>query len=493
MHDNHSFAYIGFCWKICLGLFLFSAALAVAHLAGGRPAWAEDVTPASMPAPSPTCMADVPSDLAPHWERICTGEARNAVLDYMHGGLAAMATGHLDLAERAFDRSLAGIETVYADNEEAAKARSVWHAEAVKDFKGEPYERVMAYYYRGLLYLARGDWDNAQAAFQGGVLQDTFAEEARYRADVGSLVWLQAWANRCRGNVARAKELFAEAQAINFKLVEPMPDQTLLVVAETGQGPVKFAAGRGGQKLGVREGLLGNQAVAARLGGQTVPLAVAEDTFFQAVTRGGRAADTVIAEKLEAKDGVEALGQAAMVAGVATMAYSRHSSDNNRQNNNAAAFGAAVALVGLLAYAAAQGMQTEVDTRTWANLPHTVHIAASAPPKDLSREFDLVDPAGRSVLVSREAVVHANPGTCALAWVGAHNIAPSLTVEAAPGEAGGNCRTATGALVLMEPSKCMRIGGQALGSGGAQSCRTPDGGSTMLSADTCRRIGGQPG
>ena len=458
------------------------------------PAQAEEAPPQPTDAIA-RCVAAAPQELRPHWQRLCAGEPRNMVLDHMHGGVAALVTGHLDLAESSFDRVLSGIETVYADSEQAAKARSLWHAESVKDFKGEPHERTMAYYYRGLLYLAQGDWDNAQAAFQGGVLQDTFAEDVRHRADVASLVWLQGWANQCRGNLDRARELFAEAQGINAKLPPPKLEQTQLVVAETGQGPVKFAAGRGGQTLGIREGLIGNYAVTARLGDTALPLARAEDTFYQAVTRGGRPADKIVAEKLEAKDGTAAFGRAAMMAGVGAMALSQHSADNNRQNNNAAAAGAAIALIGLLAYAAAKSMETEVDTRTWVNLPHSVHLAAAAPPTTgggLPAGFDLVDPAGRSILVSREAVLQANPGPCALAWIGSHNVMPSLTVEAAPGEAGGNCRTSTGALTMMDPMVCSRIGGQPLGPGGVQPCLTAQGGTVPLEADTCRRIGGQP-
>ncbi len=442
---------------------LFAAAVAL--LCRAAPLQADPAPPAAeAKAAIQACVAQAPTELQPHWERICAGEPRNRVLDYMHGGMAALMTGHADLAERAFDISLDGIEAVYAESEAAAKARSVWHAESTKDFKGEPHERAMAYYYRGLLYLARGDWDNAQAAFQGGTLQDTFADQERYRADMGSLVWLEAWANRCRGNTDRAKELFAEAQDINPKLAPPKPEQTVLVIAETGLGPLKFAAGAGGQSLGVREGFIGNYAVAAQQGGTRVPMVAAEDTFYQAVTRGGRPADKIMAEKLELKEGTAAFGRAAMVAGIGTMAFSRASHDNNRQNNNAAALGAAVALVGLLAYAAAKSMETEVDTRTWTTLPHSVHLLASEPPPGGNLDsFDLVDPGGRSILVSREALLYTPPKPCGLVWAGAHNVAPSLAVEAGPGEGAGNCRTSTGALAMMDPMICSRIGGTPLG------------------------------
>ncbi len=462
------------------------------------------------PKPSPECMADIPPELGPLWERICTIENRNLVLGHMHGGLAALATGHMDLAERSLDTALAGIEAVYADNEAAEKARSVWHSETVKDFKGEPYERAMAYYYRGLAYLARGDWDNAQAAFQGGVLQDTFAEMERHRADLASLVWLEGWANSCRGNSSRADDLFAEARSLNPKLTVPGKNETVLVVAESGQGPRKFRAGNHGEILGIREGLVGNYALAARLGSTTVPLARAEDLFFQATTRGGRAADKILADKAATKDGTEALGAAMIVGGLGTAGYATANNNNNnngRNNNSAAAAGLTMALIGLLVYAASQNMDASADARTWVNLPHSIHLATLPAEGFDAAALTLVDPAGRDVLPPGARPLVASPGVCTLVWIGAHNVVPSLAVEAATDGSSGNCRTSAGNLVTMPPATCRRIGGQPLGGDGAVGmkmdaataatrfstiCLTSAGSVAELDAATCQRIGGSP-
>ena len=59
---------------------------------------------------------------------------------------------------RRSTEALDRIEAVYADNAKAEAARSKFTKENAKDFKGEPYERAMAYYYRGLAYLAEGDY-----------------------------------------------------------------------------------------------------------------------------------------------------------------------------------------------------------------------------------------------------------------------------------------------------------------------------------------------
>ena len=56
---------------------------------------------------------------------------------------------------------------------EAARARGLFAAERTKPFIGEPYERVMAYYYRGILYWRDGQPDNARACFRSGQVIDS--------------------------------------------------------------------------------------------------------------------------------------------------------------------------------------------------------------------------------------------------------------------------------------------------------------------------------
>ena len=43
------------------------------------------------------------------------------------------------------------------NDKSAKKARSYFSEESKKIFQGEPYERVMAYYYRGILYWMDGE------------------------------------------------------------------------------------------------------------------------------------------------------------------------------------------------------------------------------------------------------------------------------------------------------------------------------------------------
>lgn len=416
------------------------------------------------------CLAGAPPGLETYWAWLCKGNQRDMVLHQMRAGQAAFAAGHYRVAEEQLDAALGAIEAVYADNEAAEKARSVWHAEKTKDFKGEPYERVMAYHYRGLLYLMAGDFDNAQASFKGAVLQDSFAATERFRSDVASQVWLEGWARRCQGAGSAADELFAEAASIRPDLRPPPAGSTVLVVAETGSGPRKSAIGQYSEKLVIREGSAGNDKLVAVLSGSRAELAAAENLFYQATTRGGREMDNILAEKAETKRTTQTVGSAAMAAGAATVAVAQSQHQNNNNNNSgraAGAIGGGIMLLGLLAMAASAGMNPAADTRTWDTLPHSIHLATlppatAAPGLD---QLDLQDGTGYSVL-DRSRLRTASHPVCSLAWAGSGSLLPS--------------RMPVAAVVAEAPPA------------GPPTCRTPSGTERALPLDVCRRIGGTP-
>jgi len=100
-------------------------------------------------------VADKPAELQRILHTLYMEGEWNAVLNLDLLGLAAIEAGRPRLAERAFDMAAARILRIYADDPNARQARSLWSAESVKDWKGEPYERAMTFYYRGLLYPTR--------------------------------------------------------------------------------------------------------------------------------------------------------------------------------------------------------------------------------------------------------------------------------------------------------------------------------------------------
>lgn len=101
-------------------------------------------------------VASKPTVIRQDYQNLYEEGRRNEVLNLMEIGLKAYRAGDLDEARRSLDRARVIIESVYADDESARKARSIWYEEAEKDFKGEPYERAMVYLYLGLIFLEQG-------------------------------------------------------------------------------------------------------------------------------------------------------------------------------------------------------------------------------------------------------------------------------------------------------------------------------------------------
>ena len=83
-----------------------------------------------------------------------------------HGAIAG-ATRYLAMEQRGKQWATGGHESEVAGaiadawckaaDKSARKARGYFHEESSKGFRGEPYERVMAYYYRGILYWMDGE------------------------------------------------------------------------------------------------------------------------------------------------------------------------------------------------------------------------------------------------------------------------------------------------------------------------------------------------
>lgn len=169
-------------------------ALAVA-CAGPQRAWERPVPAAELAV----AMADKPAVLAPYVETLLAQGPRNAVLNHGRIGFLAFELGRPRLAQAQLENAAQAIETVYADNPAAELARSNFAREDVKDFKGEPFERAMVFYYLGLSYLALGDFENARASFKAGEYQDSLSRAEKYQADFALLNFLAGWAAHCAG------------------------------------------------------------------------------------------------------------------------------------------------------------------------------------------------------------------------------------------------------------------------------------------------------
>jgi len=320
-------------------------------------------------------------DLQPLLSRLVIEGERNAVLNLQRIGLAALSKGQIDLAGRAFDAALSRVERIYADNPDAQKAKSLWSKESVKDFKGEPYERAMAYFYRGLVYAAGNDFQNARAMFKQADYQDSVAETERFGSDFGLMPFMAGWASYCDGDTPLAKDYLQQAAKGDSTYEHVVVTTPVLVLYEAGQVPMKYGGGKHAELLKWRKRDVPAPAVTGVCPEQgacvTDGIVLGADVAYQATTRGGRPVDSVLEGKAAYKDGTQTAANVAAVVGQTSMRMAAQTG-----NRDAANVGIVASLLSLAANAVAGAMTPAADVREWEQLPQSIWLAPiTAPPK----------------------------------------------------------------------------------------------------------------
>ncbi|MDM8541849.1 hypothetical protein QUF90_12245 [Desulfococcaceae bacterium HSG9] len=317
-------------------------------------------------------LASKPEALHPVYRQLRVEGERNRVLNCMHLGLNAMQLGYWNDAKDAFDHALNNIESVYADNKQAAQSRSLWYEEGRKNFKGEPYERVMAYYYRGLIYIRDKDFQNARACFKAGINQDVFAEEKKYQADFALMSYLGGWVSLQLNDDYLTKDYFEELKKFRPDVILPKPEDNVLIIVETGKAPRKLGDGVGHWQLKLFRGknFKDKRAAVSVDGGEKISVYPLEDIYWQATTRGGRQIDHFLKGQAIFKAKTEMVGSTLTDVAATTMHASTVFGNSSSQLQGV---GAAVGLLGVAAQLASYNARPEADIRYWANLPDSVH------------------------------------------------------------------------------------------------------------------------
>lgn len=312
-----------------------------------------------------------------------------ALWDYRVGA-AALRRGQVEIARERLDEGLAlAAAATSGPSAEAAAARRMFRRESDKPFVGEPYERVMANFYRGVLYWMAGEEDNARALFRNGLFLDSDPTDQSYAGDWALLEYLDGLIARRSGGDGRDARQRAEAAA-KRELPPYDPAANVMVLVEYGRGPRKVAAGASGELLRFQTTPSAITGARLRVDGRAIELPPYDDLHYQATTRGGRVMDYVLGNKAVFKEGANHLGDVALIGAIAT-----HDLGRGEDKDEAAL---ALAAIGLLSKIASSATQSMADTRTWDNLPQYLSFAhLRLPPGEHAAELEFLDVQGQPV------------------------------------------------------------------------------------------------
>jgi hypothetical protein len=322
--------------------------------------------------PESTAVASTGDAVAEGRSQIESGPPRDRVLWQYRTALEAMRRGEFAEPKQWLDAALLQLGGVSAGDRTARRSRGYFAEESAKTFRGEPYERAMAYFYRGILYWRDGEPDNARACFRSAQFEDTDAADPQHKSDFVLFHFLDGLATERLGG--DGSDGFKRARAAAKLAVPPLLDRNanVLVFLEYGSGPIKYAAGNYGEQLRFHPGHASAREVVLRAAGVAARVGPYDDLTFQATTRGGRVMDHVLGNKAVFKSTTDAVGNAALITGgVLAM------------DHDTEAAGLALVAAGLVSKIFSAAATPAADVRCWHNLPQFLSFAALQLPPGL--------------------------------------------------------------------------------------------------------------
>jgi len=321
---------------------------------------------ATTPAPQVALTGDL---LVDGPKMVAQGPSRDRVLWQYRTAAAAMRRGRFADAKPLLDDALLTLQGIFGPDAEARKSRSVFAREARKTFIGEPYERSMAYIYRGILYWRDGEPDNARACFRSAQFEDSDTADKTYAGDWVLPDYLEALATAKLGGDGTDALNRARANVKNATLPPLDPKVNTLFFVEFGPGPTKYATGQYGEQLRFRTAPSTVRSAVLKINNLTIPIAPVDDVNFQATTRGGRVMDHILANKAVFKAATDSAGDAAILSGAVLASAGQDS------RSAADEVGVGLLLAGLASKIASAAATPEADTRAWDNLPQFLSFA----------------------------------------------------------------------------------------------------------------------
>jgi len=251
---------------------------------------------------------------------------------------------------------------------------SLISSEALRIYKGEPFEKSMASMYLGIVYFNEGDYENAKAAFTKAMFAMQIKGEDSQPDFAAPLILLAKTYVKMKDKdnarvVLGRLEKFIPEHKITYDVLDKI--KTIAFV-ELGKGAKKIRVGPGGSLIGWERQPYGERNATLRIDGKEAEqLRSMDDLKYQAesVDRGGKAT-------IQGTKGVlrEASAATAVIA----------ANEAAKRNNETAGW---VALgAGLFALA----NQSQADIRQWELLPDRLLLLMSPDPAAEGRhEFEV--------------------------------------------------------------------------------------------------------
>jgi hypothetical protein len=344
---------------------------------------------------------------------LAQGPEKDRVLWQYRTGLAQLRRGNYAEAERLFDDALTRVGGMIGPDAAAKQARGYFHKESKKTFLGEPYERVLAYFYRGVLYWMNGEPDNARACFRSAQIQDSDNETREYANDWVLMDYLDGFITTryFGGDGSDALERAQKSFKLG-KLPEYNKTANTMVFLEFGEGPTKFATGEFSEELRIRPGRSTVQGAWVKVDNKAVRIAPYDDVNYQAMTRGGRVMDHILANKAVFKSATDSFGTAAIVGG-AVAATQRGGEE----------IGVGLLAAGLLTKIVASATTPDADVRTWENLPgYLSFLALDLPAGPHTATVEFTDAAGQTIpSLTKTYSFSVTAGNSAVLFASDHN------------------------------------------------------------------------
>ena len=295
--------------------------------------------------------------------------AKDKVLIEYRSGLTALRQGNYAEATQMLDDALLTVGGIVGTKDKAAKqSRRLFSEESKKTFIGEPYERCMAYFYRGIIYWMNGEPDNARACFRNAEFQDSDTENKEYAGDYVLFDYLDGYiTSKYFGGDGSDALKRAQADFKLGKLPEYNKNANAMFFVEFGAGPSKYATGQYSEELRIREGRSVVKGAWVKVDNKAVRIAPYDDLNFQATTRGGRIMDHILANKAVFKSSTDNIGNVGIMSGAVLAGTQRGVGQE---------VGLGLLAAGVISKIVSSATTPSADTRAWDSLPQYISFAA---------------------------------------------------------------------------------------------------------------------